>query len=339
MAGETGHSALDLTAQLTQEGCQFSFLQVIRLLRLAGHLPYSPEDPTHAVSRKRTVKIRPQNALAFPASDVASVEKTGGSDETFVVDATFMGLYGASSPLPTFYTEDLIFQELADESVARDFLDIFNHRLFTLFFECCMKYRLFFSVCEEQNRKTVEKLFCLLGLGESSHRRQLPQAYPLIRYCGILSQHPRSAWGLETMLSDAFGPEPVAVRQCCRRRVNISLQDRFYLGGKGCTLGEDSVVGEQMEDHTGKFRILIGPVSFTRFQQFLPGNPENKRMDLMTRFYLQDPLEYDMELILKKDETTTVLPGGEAASRLGLDTWIFAGSSIGQVSTVFPMNA
>ncbi|HLZ18532.1 MAG TPA: type VI secretion system baseplate subunit TssG [Smithellaceae bacterium] len=338
MAAETGQPTFDIADELTQKGPQFSFLQVMRLLRRMGHLPESVDDPAALARRERTVQIRPENHLAFPASDVASVERTGTADhEGYTVNATFLGLYGPASPLPTFYTEDLIQQELADEPVVRDFLDIINHRLFALFFQCCMKYRLFFRICEEQNRQTVEKLFCLFGLGESLHRQQLPLAYPLIRYIGILSQHPRSAWGLETILSDALDHTPVKVRQCRRRIVNIPFDQRFYLGEESCTLGEDSIVGRQMEDYCGKFLISVGPVSFVRFQALLPGNPENERIALMTRFYLQDPLEYDMELILKKDETATVRLSGLSSSRLGLDTWVFANDKIGEVGAVFPM--
>jgi len=336
MAGQTGQSTFDLKTELIQKGRDFSFLQILRLLRRLGHIPQSVEDPSTFTRRKRTVQIRPENHLSFPASDVACVKKTDDPDEHFIVHATFLGLYGPASPLPTFYTEDLIEQELADEAAVRDFLDIFNHRLFALFFECCMKYRLFFGICEEQNPQALEKLFCFSGLGESVHRRLLPSAYSLIRYAGILSQHPRSAWGLETLLSDALGVR-ASVKQCCRRIVKISPEQRFHLGADGCTLGEDSVVGEQMEDAAGKFMIRIGPVGFVRFQQFLPGSPENEKLGLMTRFYLQDPLEYDLELILKKDETTTARLGSETTSRLGLDTWVFAGSVIGEVSTVFPM--
>jgi len=338
MAGQTGQPSFDITEELTQKAPQFSFLQVLRLLRRRGHLPETTENQETFARRERTVRIRPENHLAFPASDIASVERNGTTDhEAYTVTATFLGLYGPASPLPTFYTEDLIQLELADETVVRDFLDIINHRLFALFFQCCMKYRLFFRICEEQNRQSVEKLFCLFGLGESLHRRQLSPAYSLIRYAGILSQHPRSAWGLETMLTDAFADTPVKVRQCRRRIVNIPSRQRFYLGKNGCTLGEDSMVGQQMEDHTGKFLLIVGPVNFARFQELLPGQPENERMNLMTRFYLQDPLEYDMELILRTDEATTIRLGGRTSSRLGLDTWVFASDKIGTVSAVFPM--
>ena len=164
----------------------------------------------------------------------------------------------------------------------------------------------------------------------------MPYAYSMIRYSGILSQHPRSARGLETMLGDAFNYTSVKVVQCVGRHVKIPLSQRLLLGKTGSRLGIDRVIGEQIRDHTGKFRLRLGPVNFTLFQKLLPGSEENKRLSMLTRFYLLDPLEYDLELILQEGEATCVRLGMETSSRLGMDTWIFSCEKIGEVHAVFP---
>jgi type VI secretion system protein ImpH len=308
----------------------------MRLMRLLGHAPETVEDLQTFARQAQSLRIRPQNNLSFPASDVVSVEKTEGATPGFLVNASFLGLYGPASPLPTFYTEDLIQQEADEESAVREFLDIFNHRLFTLFFRCLMKYRLFFQVCDENKPEMLNKLYSLIGLGEFRHRQDMPHAYSMIRYSGILSQHPRSAWGLETMLSDAFNYAPVKVVQCVGRHVKIPTSQRLLMGITGCSLGIDSVIGSQIRDYTGKFRLRLGPMNFPLFQQLLPGSKENKRLSTLTRFYLLEPLEYDMELILQEGEASCIRLGVETANRLGMDTWIFSCEKIGDVRAVFP---
>ena len=336
MAGQAGLSTFDIETGLLETGRRFSFIQVMRLMRLLGHVPESVKDPRTFARQAQSLRISPQNNLSFPASDVMSIQRAKGESSGFLVNAGFLGLYGPASPLPTFYTEDLIQQEADEESAVRDFLDIFNHRIFTLFFRCLMKYRLFFRVCEEHNPEILNKLYCLIGLGELRHRRDMPYAYSMIRYSGILSQHPRSARGLETMLGDAFNYTSVKVVQCVGRHVKIPLSQRLLLGKTGSRLGIDRVIGEQIRDHTGKFRLRLGPVNFTLFQKLLPGSEENKRLSLLTRFYLLDPLEYDLELILQEGEASCVRLGAETASRLGMDTWIFSCEKIGEVHAVFP---
>jgi type VI secretion system protein ImpH len=336
MAGQAGLSTFDIATGLVEKGRHFSFFQVMRLMRLLGHGPETVEDARTFARQAQSLWIRPQNNLSFPASDVASVERTEGETPGFRINATFLGLYGPASPLPTFYTEDLIWQEADEESAVRDFLDIFNHRLFTLFFRCSMKYRMFFQVCEENNTEMLNKLYCLIGLGEFKHRRNIPYAYSLIRYSGILSQHPRSTWGLETMLGDAFSYALVKVMQCTERRVKIPLSQRLLLGKTGSSLGIDSVIGGQISDQTGKFCLRFGPVNNRLFQQLLPGSEEHQRLWALTRFYLLDPLECDLELILQEGEASCVCLGAETAGRLGMNTWIFSCEKIGEVHAVFP---
>ncbi|MGZ3415717.1 MAG: type VI secretion system baseplate subunit TssG, partial [Isosphaeraceae bacterium] len=239
--------------------------------------------------------------------------------------------------LPTFYTEDLMEEEVSDESVTRDFLDIFNHRLFALFFRCCIKYRLSFQVLEQRNAADLDRLFCLLGLGEPRLREEIPQAYSLFRYIGIMTQRPHSAWGLETLLQDAFRGVPVHVTQCFLRRVKIPHGQRLCLGQAGSRLGIDSVLGEQIQDRMGKIRLRVGPVDLATFQDLLPGSREHERLAMMTRLYLQDPLDRDVELILAENQARTVRLGESMMSRLGLDTWVFSGGPIGETSATFPL--
>jgi type VI secretion system protein ImpH len=337
MAGKAGQPPPDLTAELLNRGHEFSFLQVLRLLRLSGHAAEIPEDPSAHAHALPTLRIRAENSLAFPAADITAVEKTDGEGPGFRVTATFLGLYGHASPLPTFYTEDLLEEEVSDESVTRDFLEIFNHRLFALFFRCCVKYRLSFQVLEEKNAADLERLFCLLGLGEPRLREEIPQAYPLFRYIGIMTQRPHSAWGLETMLQDAFRGVPVRVIQCCVRDVKIPPGQRLRLGQAGSRLGIDSVLGEQIRDRMGKIRLRVGPVELATFHGLLPGSREHERLAMMTRLYLQDPLDRDVELVLAEDQARTVRLGESTMSRLGLDTWVFSGDQIGETSATFPL--
>jgi type VI secretion system protein ImpH len=262
---------------------------------------------------------------------VAKIEELANEGPLFLVTATMLGLYGVSSPLPTFYTEDLMDEAAEDMSVTRDFLDIFNYRLYLFLFRCWAKYREFFQLVEENNPEDLEKLSCLLGLGEKELREDFPESYSLLRYAGLLTQFPRSALGLETLLQDAFGKIPIQVLPCIERKVKIPPDQRFHLGDSGNALGEDSFLGEEMDDRMGKFRLQVGPLKSEPFHSLLPGNLNHKRFTTLTKFYVMDPLEYDLELILAEKEAKTVCLGTPMWSRLGWDTWTFSADDIGEV--------
>jgi type VI secretion system protein ImpH len=335
MADKTGCSSTNLIQELTERGHEFSFFQVMRLMRLFGYL--SEREFDSASPEMQTLRIRSNNSLAFPASDIEKINRTEGDVSGFTVTANFLGLYGPASPLPTFYTEDILDEEAADESVTRDFLDIFNHRLFALFFHCGMKYRLFFQVAEEKNQLALKRLYCLLGLGEEDLRKDLPQAYSLIRYAGLLTQFPRSAWGLETMLNDAFSPININVIPCVHRKISIAPEQLPLLGHTGSMLGMDSLLGEEMDDRMWKFRLQIGPVDIDKYHDFLPGNNEHRRLARLTGFFLNDPFDSDMELILAEGEVSPACVGDDRMSYLGCDTWLYAGNEWGEVREVFEL--
>ena len=334
MAGEVRRSSLNLKLDLLKKGHEFSFFQVMRLLRLLVRESEGTEEKR--IDEEGPIRIRPELSLVFPASDVAKIDELANDRSPFLVTATMLGLYGSSSPLPTFYTEDLLDEEAEDQSVTRDFIDIFNHRLYLLLFRCWTKYRQFLQVVEENNPKALERLFCLLGLGENELRENLPDSYSLIRYLGLLTQFPRSALGLKTLLQDALKIMPIEVVPCVRRTVKIPPDQRFYLGAAGSCLGKDSFLGEEIDDRMGKFCLQVGPLKSERFHSLVPQNPNHQRLVFLTQFYLNEPLEYDLELILAEGEAGSTRLGGPMWSRLGWDTWTFSTDHLGEVRATFP---
>ncbi len=332
MVGSDRRSPDDLKLTLIKEGRAFSFYQVMRLLRLFDKNTRTG-DATYLTSAN--IRIFPNLSLTFPASDVEKIQAIEGDNATrYHVTANFLGLYGSSSPLPTFYTEDLIDEASDDESAGREFINILNHRLYLLLFETWEKYRQFIQVTEEKNPQYIERLFCLIGLGETIHRKEIPDALRLLRYMGLFSQFPRSAAGLKTILEDALGL-PVEVVPCVMRKARIPDDQLLRLGKFGAVLGKSSFVGREIPDRTGKFRLRVGPLSAVDYRRFFPGSDTYNELVMLTNLYLLDPLEYELEVYMQKKQTQTARLGGAEWSRLGMDTWLFAGKEIGETKSTF----
>jgi type VI secretion system protein ImpH len=330
MAGQVRGAASHIIRDLLKKGHSFSFFQVIRLLRLLDPEPLDSQG--QEPFRNQQISIRPDLSLAFPAADVAKVENPSPEKSNFEVTAS-------SSPLPTFYSEDLIDESIAAESVTRDFIDIISCRVFSLFFRCWTKYRQHLKVAEENSPQDLERLYCLVGLGEKKLQEEALEPYRLIRYLGLFTQFPRSALGLQTLLRDGLGGLDVKVISCLKRRASIPPDQCTVLGSSTCTLGANSFLGQEIDDRTGKFRIQIGPLDLEQFYSLLPGNQNHQRLAFFTQFYLTDSLKYDLELILAAGEVRTTCLGAKECSRLGLDTWVFSGETLGEVRSIFhPQN-
>lgn len=323
-----------LIDELLKQGHAFSFFQIIRLLRRFTESSGTPKSNPFS---NETIRIKPRLSLAFPASDVESVQRLGdGDDPRFLILANFLGLYGSASPLPIFYTEDLIDEATDDESASRDFIDIINQRLFSLLFESWTKYRQYLKFVEEEDPAHISRLFCLLGLGGASIREDIPEPYRLLRYIGLFTQFPRSASGLKAILTDTIGEIPVDVIPCMKRNVRIPEDQTLRLGAnEGCRLGMDAYLGDHMQDRMGKFRIQLGPLSSKDFKRFSPGAEDFDRLTFLTDFYFVEPLEYDVELIMAEGVARTVCLGDRTRSTLGMDTWVFSKSALGEVRVIF----
>ena len=55
----------------------------------------------------------------------------------------------------------------------------------------------------------------------------------------------------------------------------------------------------------------------------------------MTELYLQDPLEYEIEIYMYEQQVQTVCLGMPKWSRLGMDTWLYSGDEIGMTKNTF----
>jgi type VI secretion system protein ImpH len=332
-AGKPSDIKPSLLLELLREGHGFTYFQILRLLRLFSRERSKNLEPK---SIEDLIWIRPNLSLAFPPADVKKVEERDGPEAPhFIATADFLGLYGTSSPLPTFYTEDLMSEASEDETTAREFFDIVNGRLFQLLFKCMMKYKQFLQVAEDENDEIVERLYCLLGIGEKSLRKDIRKPQKLLRYIGLFTQFPKSALGLQTLLSDALGQLPVEISPCQLRRAKIPEDQRMKFGSTIGTLGVDSIVGEEIDDRMGKFRVQVGPLKGDVFPNFFPGGAHYEDMVALTRLYVLDPLDFDLEIILAEGEARPISLGAPEWSRLGWDTWSFSGDTLGEVRVQF----
>ena len=193
----------EITQNLIAKSSSFSFVQATRLLLHQISINQQYDTGPKEVLEKY-IRIRPELSLRFPGTDITKIEETGDEPLKYLITATFLGLYGSSSPLPTFYTEDLIDEFNDEKSIKRDFIDIINYSIYPLFFKIWSKYRLFYKICEEKDETIINMLYCFLGLENKQSRDRIYNIEKYFRYTGLTLQFPRSAEGLEAIISDGF---------------------------------------------------------------------------------------------------------------------------------------
>ncbi len=286
---------------------------------------------------REAVRFVARLGLSFPASSIhdlrgAVVDRDLPPPGTPIMTVAFMGLTGPLGVLPTFYTEKLIEEFLRCRRQKRDsisplaaFLDLFNHRLISLFYRAWDKYHPF-SAWDPRAREPLDRaVFSLAGLRMPAHdERGQSTGEALLFYAGLLASRRRHAAGLEDLLNGYFG-EPVAVLQFMGRWLALGPGDQSRLGARGVNnrLGVNLSLGSRVWDERGKFRLRVGPLSLARYAEFLPGRPAFRALVKVARLYIGPEYEFDVQIVLRAQEVPLCrLGSGGAKAQLRRTSWL-----------------
>ncbi len=346
MAAKGGRSPHNLIEALGKKPQHFEFFQAVRVLEQLGRR--QGRDPRFEALRavgedsdpkREAVRFTAAQSLAFPTSEIGAFRESTSEPDAKrppgppKLSVGFMGLTGTSGVLPQQFTEILIKSVRAKSVSLRDFLDLFNHRTISLFFRAWEKYRLppsYERGGPGGNDAISKSLYDLIGLGSGHLRDRLTvNDEAFVHYSGYLAHGPKSAAGLEAMLSDYF-ERRVEIEQFKGRWMNLASDELTAMPGPHdaeacfCQLGVNAVVGDRVWDVQGSFRIRIGPLTYAQFVRFMPSGNDLKKLSELTRLYIGPGLSVDVQLTLDKDEVPEcqLVSEGEGVPRLGWNTWI-----------------
>ena len=326
MASPSGEPDHSLIRRLEDKAKLFSFFQVVRLLEQAS--PEAVRVGHRGPAAEESVRLRPSSSMAFQSADVTRIERREGEGPPHQVTATLMGLYGASSPLPAFYSEDILAYETQNAPEAdpvRLLLDLFNHRLLSLLYRSWAKYRWAFNFEAGAVDPISRQMLSLLGVaGEALRSAVGVSPTRLLRYAGFITQRPKSATALAGVLSDYFEGQPVSVEQCVPRWMVIPQAQRNRLGRANSTLGLDLSLGESILDRSGKFRIHLGPFEDqASLEEFLPETDSYRELGALVRLLVPDPLEYEVQISVRGSAVPECrISCDTGAARLGRVSWL-----------------
>lgn len=326
-----------LVAQLLARPQRVGFYRAVELLERSN--PHAVRVGELGPVLKEAVRFKHDPSLSFATSDVSGIKQRSRSvDEAvdgaapgplYELTSTFLGLTGTVSPLPTYFAEGVIHED-EDRPAQRQFLDLFHHRILSLFYRAHTRYAYTTDYLSDQKDAWSRRTLALAGVDTYDGRPPvvgLP-LWRLLRLAPLLATRARTASGLVAVVSDTLDEllqgAAVGVEQFVGRWVTIDERQLLRLGVANCTLGQDATIGRKVFDRGGKFRLVLGPMRRAAFQQFLPGGKGLDQLRDLVLFYVRDPLEFDVELILAPGETPALRlssrPG--EGSRLGLDSWV-----------------
>ena len=323
MTTDPGKKAFTLEEILFAEPYRFNFFQAVRLLERV----YATRRPIGQASdpAREVVRFHTPVTLTFPASQIhALTPESADTDDPTPPQMTvaFMGLTGPLGVLPHPYTELLMERLRNKDRSLYEFLDLFNHRVISLFYRAWEKYR--FPVAFERGLEDrfTEFLFDIAGLGTRGlrHRFSFPDQ-GLLSYGGLIANKPHSASATAGVLSDYFGA-PVAIEQFKGQWLKLEPESFSTLGRANHQLGQRTVVGTRVWDTQSKFRVRFGPIRLAQFTALLPNGSAFQPASELIRFLAGQEFDFDLQLVLQKTEVPFCKLSRQAKPRLGWTTWL-----------------
>lgn len=307
---------------LEREAAGYDFAQAIRLL-MRMYPDRAPvggwENPSDEI-----VRFTVPPSFAFPTSEVALLtlpDQAKGRPARLAV--RFIGLTGPQGVLPHVYTDHAAARSRAKDTAFRDFLDLFHHRLVSLFYRAWERHHPLVAAERGEEDRLRSHLLDLTGAGtEGVRRHSAVPADTLAFYAGLLAMRSRPAVGLAQIIADAFRV-PVTVEQfvgewrALRSGGQVCLDDDGLDGQLGA-----AVIGNAVYDPQARVRVRIGPLARAQFDAFLPGGALHASLRALARHYVDEQIGVEAQLVLAREDVPATSLGDARAPALGLGTWL-----------------
>jgi type VI secretion system protein ImpH len=323
-----------LLGRLLDAPTTYDFFQAVHLLERL----LSERDPVggFADPADEVVRFSTPTTVSFPASAIQSLAPP--TDETPArMTVNFFGLTGPQGVMPLDYSLYLGQRGRMGDHALNAFLGIFEHRIISLFYRAWAKSHAAVgvegrdapegAVAEATSEDWLTRhLLSLVGLGAPSLQHRLPMPdTSLLYYSGLLNMPSRPAAALEQIVADFFDV-PVQVEQFVGAWYPLDESAQTALGSDSVIpsgLGGGAVAGDEVWDQQGRVRLRIGPLTRVRYEEFLPGGAAHTALRGLTRFFSNDQLDFEIQLVLARDEAPPCRLDADATPLpLGWCTWL-----------------
>lgn len=237
------------------------------------------------------------------------------------LSVNFLGIAGIQGPLPLPYTEMLLKQLRQKDTVFRDFLDIFNHRLLSLYYRIEQKFSPPLALAPPEKTAKGQALQSLTGWTVEGKNLSFTSRN-LLFYAGFLWQKPHNPYALKVILQNYFDL-PVDILSFQGAWMPIPKTQRTYLGtsqrGGQNILGDGAVLGRQIWCQHAGIVVRLQFKDFRYFQRFLPFGDSFSVLKELIAFYLGPLFSFKIALSLEHKPLSHL---GNSNFYLGWTSWL-----------------
>ena len=97
-----------------------------------------------------------------------------------------------------------------------------------------------------------------------------------------------------------------------------SMEDGQFRG----QLGVGSIIGDEIWDQQSRARIALGPLTRSRYEEFLPDGNGYVALRALLQFLFGPEIGFDLQLVLKREDVPAAKLDDSSVLPLGWLTWL-----------------
>lgn len=314
---------------LLAEPYRYQFVQAMRILLCW----LRQQNVSHAQAFGQVLRFKSSLSLSFPASEIEQLSLDDNEQLTLI--PTFMRFLGIGGTLPLHHSERIAGHRLSRKDAGVPaFLDIFSHRMLTLYYQAWEKYRLESTLQTQATDAQLPLLMALAGVqrtalpsnGDTDAVTQDVAAW----YAGLLRCRPVSTQAIGPVLAE-YCAVPVTLQQFVGGWDYLEKDRRSLLGSVNFTLARGATLGLRLWRQDMRVCLHIGPLDAAGLQRFLPRSTGAAALAKMLALFGVPDLQYEVRLILSPPCITPLLLSSNPSERRRLGWTTFLQTAQGKV--------
>lgn len=279
------------------------------------------------------VRVGHEPSLSFAPAGLGRFEP-GSGDGPPRLRQHFFGYIGPNGPLP-IHLSDFIRERALNhgDPTWLAFLDSFCHRFSLQFYRAWAQARPVTGMDRPGEDLFRRQIGAFVGIGgPARQQRDAVHDDARLHFSGWLARRVHNREGVEAVVGAYFGV-PARLERWVGHWMRLPGGELTRLGASNAnaasrTLGLGAVMGRQVWDRQHKVRLHLGPLTLAQYRDFLPVGRARPALRGWMRQLLGDELEWDAQLVLRREEVPPTRLGapqaglGGNAPRLGWVSWL-----------------
>lgn len=241
---------------------------------------------------------------------VVSVKKV---QDSYLIEANILGIYGSKSPLPSYFNDELKFLQKNDKHLLRIQLDCIQQPLYRKLAE--VKLNKLQHVFDTDN-SLIKILRGMLPLAYDS--QLIPVLFKNINYIRNM-RGSRSA--ITSVLLDIFVGSSIQIDGFCSRTLQVPKAQQAMLGIHSTKLGSSALLGNELLDSKNKINITLKNISADQHRVFVTNSARFEELKHIVRYLVAQPVSIELTLIMNDLKGYPAQLSGSNLT-IGKDSWL-----------------